>query len=219
MSGVTIGRTVRRRSRGLRLTIWTALGLALAGAASYLALLALLGLDARDRLAHGPGRVADTALILGNRAYLDGRPNPCLTGRVDAGLALAAAGGVDTLTFSGGRDLEDGRIEAQVMEQHARASGFAGRVLLESRSTSTRENLAFSRPLLLGAGVRSVVIVSEPYHLWRVRRLVEASGFAQGLQVQYAAAPTSCWRDWGMGFKGALREPLAVVHNFWHGYL
>ena len=41
-------------------------------------------------LDHPPQRTADVALILGNRAYRDGKPNPCLTGRVDAGLALAA---------------------------------------------------------------------------------------------------------------------------------
>lgn len=184
----------------------------------YLALFAMLGLDARDRLARVPGTAADTALILGNRAYLNGHPNPCLTGRVDAGLALAAAGNAGSLTLSGGRDIEDGHIEAHVMAQHARAKGYAGTLVLESRSLSTRENLAFSRPLLMNAGVHSVVIVSEPYHLWRVQHLVEASGFDKGLNVQYAAAQTACWRRWGMAFKGALREPLAVTHNFLHGY-
>lgn len=213
------GNVVRRRPGWLRCLGWTTLGLTLAVGVGYLALLAMLGLDARNRLMHGPDSVADTALVLGNRAYLNGQPNPCLTGRVDAGLALAAAGGVGTLTLSGGRDLEDGRVEAQVMAQHARATGYAGSLVLEPLSTSTRENLAFSRPMLMRAGVRNVVIVSEPYHLWRVQRLVEASGFGRGLQVQYAAAPTACWRSWGMVFKGALREPLAVVHNFWHGYL
>ena len=195
-----------------------ALGLALASAVAYLGVLTMLGVDAHQRLAHPPQGTADAALILGNRAYLYGRPNPCLTGRVDAGIALARAGTVGALLFSGGRDLEDGHIEAEVMQQHAQADGFTGSMLLEPTSTSTRENLAFSRALLLGAGARSVVIVTEPYHLWRVQRLVQASGFDQGLQVQYAAAPTACWRRWGMAFKGALREPMAVAHNFLHGY-
>jgi len=208
----------RQRPGWRRYTGWTVLGLALSGVVGYFALLTVLGLEAHERLLHGPDGVADTALVLGSRAYLNGRPSPCLTGRVDAGLALAAAGSVGTLTLSGGRDIKDGRIEAQVMAQHARASGYVGKLVLESQSSSTRENLAFSRPLLISAGVRSVVIVSEPYHLWRVRHLVEASGFDRGLQVQYAAAATSCWHHRGMDFKGAWREPFAVVHNFLHGY-
>jgi len=170
-------------------------------------------------LDHPPQRPADAALILGSRAYLDGKPNPCLTGRVDTAIAMAQAGRVQRLVFSGGVDTEDGRIEAEVMHRHAVAAGYAGPMLLEPASTSTRLNLSLSRPLLLAAGVRSVVIVSEPYHLWRIERLVRMSGFDQSFDVQYAAAPTSCWRRWGMLFKGALREPVAIINNAAHGYL
>lgn len=185
----------------------------------YAAVWAMVWHDARERLAHPPKRSAEVALILGNRAWLRGKPNPCLTGRVDTGIALAQAGTVQRLLLSGGVDREDGRIEAEVMAQHARQAGYTGSLQLESASTTTRENLALSRSLLQAAGVRSVVIVSEPYHLWRVERLARASGFAGVFDVQYAAAPSSCWRSWGMAFKGALREPLAIAHNAMNGYL
>ena len=79
--------------------------------------------------------------------------------------------------LSGGVDKEDGRIEAEVMQQHARAAGYAGTLLLEPVSSSTRENLSMSRAVLQAAGVKSVIIVSEPYHLWRVERLARAAGF------------------------------------------
>jgi uncharacterized SAM-binding protein YcdF (DUF218 family) len=159
------------------------------------------------------------ALVLGNRAYRDGRLNPCLTGRVDAAIALARAGLVRQLLFSGGVDKEDGRIEAEVMQQHARATGYEGALLLEPVSQSTRENLSMSRPLLEAAGVKRVIVVSEPYHLWRVERLAHAAGFDRRFEVQYAAAPTACWQRWGMAFRGALREPLAIVNNAANGYL
>ena len=206
----------RRVPRPLRVAAWM---LALAIAAVYAAAWAVVWQGAREALANPPQRAADAALVLGNRAYLRGKPNPCLTGRVDAGIALAHAGLARELVFSGGVDVEDGRIEAEVMQQHARAAGYAGPVRLEPVSSSTRQNLAFSRPLLEAAGVRSVIVVSEPYHLWRTRRLVYRSGFDRAFDVQYAAAPTRCWRRWGMAFKGALREPLAVVNNAALGYL
>lgn len=163
-------------------------------------------------------RPADAVLVLGNRAYRNGAPNPCLTGRVDKAVALARAGLVPRLVMSGGVDREDGRIESQVMAVHARAIGYAGPVLRENQSNSTRENLAMSAAVLHDAGVRRVIVVSEPYHLWRVERLARASGFAHDFDVQYAAAPTSCWQRWGMRFRGALREPLAIVNNALHGY-
>lgn len=198
-------------------------GRALAGALivlllGYAAIHATVWLHARERLAHPPARAADAALVLGNRAYRDGRPNPCLTGRVDAAIALARAGLVRQLLFSGGLDKEDGRIEAEVMQQHARAAGYGGALLLEPVSQSTRENLSMSWPLLEAAGVKRVIVVSEPYHLWRAERLAHAAGFDRRFEVQYAAAPTACWQRWGMAFRGALREPLAIVNNAANGY-
>jgi len=185
----------------------------------YAAIGTFIWRHSEDLLANPPRQQADAALVLGSRAYLDGKPHPCLTGRVDTALALAKAGLVRQLAFSGGVDQEDSRIEAITMGEHAIASGFSGPMLLEPASTSTRLNLSLSRPLLLAAGVRRVVIVSEPFHLWRVERLVKMSGFDRSFDVQYAAAPTSCWRALGPLSKGALREPAAIINNAAHGYL
>ena len=92
-------------------------------------------------------------------------------------------------------------------------------MLQEAGSQSTRENLALSRAVLQAAGIHSVVIVTEPYHLWRAQRLARASGFDRQFDVQFAAAPSTCWQTWGMAFKGALREPFAIVNNAMNGYL
>lgn len=208
------GRPAWRASAALRLLV---LGI-VAALVAYGAIAATIWQRAAALLAAPPPQPADAALVLGNRAYRDGAPNPCLTGRVDAAVALAQAGRVPRLVMSGGIDHEDGRIESQVMEAHARAIGYTGPVLRESQSNSTRENLAMSAAVLREAGVRRVIVVSEPYHLWRVERLARASGFAQDFDVQYAAAPTACWQRWGMRFRGALREPLAIVNNAFHGY-
>lgn len=81
-----------------------------------------------------------------------------LTGRVDEGLALAQQDLVSTLVMSGGLDDEDKRIEAVTMEAHAISKGFQGEIFLESRSSSTIENLTFLRPILEDAGVKSVII-------------------------------------------------------------
>ena len=189
-----------------------------AGALVYLSILITIGNYAKQLINNPPSQQADAALILGNRAYLHGKPNPCLTGRVDEGLLLAQQGLVSTLLMSGGLDYEDDRIEAVTMEAHARSKGFQGGILLESRSSSTLENLAFSRPILEAAGIKNIIVTSEPYHMWRVKKLVEAGHLGREINVNYAAAPTQCWVSWGMAFKGALREPLAVINNYAKGY-
>jgi len=207
---------MRRLQRGL-----VRVGLVLGcGVAVLVAALSLfVWRHAQERLAQPAVKAADAALVLGNRAYLDGRPNPCLTNRVDRGVQLWREGRVQLLTLSGGVDREDGRIEADVMAIHARSVGFDGALIEESLSSSTRENLAMSWPVLEAAGVRRVIVVSDAYHLWRVERLAKASGFDGAFEVQYAAAPADCGRPAWQAVRSALREPLAIVNNALNGYL
>lgn len=187
-------------------------------AAAYLVLFAVVGLHARKLTSLPAAEKADAALILGNRTYVHGAPNPCLTGRVDKGMMLADKGVVATLAMTGGRDNENYRIEADLMAAYAKEKGYTGTILVETKSRSTKENLEFSAPLLKSANISSVIIVSEPYHLWRTEKLVNAGHLGQNLKVSYAAAPSQCWTSWGMLHQGALREPLAIMHNYAKGY-
>ena len=193
-------------------------GIAIAGLLVYLSLWLVIRSHAQQALENPPTRPADAALVLGARAYLHGTPNPCLVGRVQGGLDLAAQGLVTTLVMSGGGDREDGRIESETMREIAMRAGFRGQILLESQSRSTQENLSLSRPKLHDAGIKSVIIVTEPYHLWRAQKLVQASAFGREFEVQYKAAPSTCWQTWGMFYKGSLREPLAIMNNAARGY-
>jgi uncharacterized SAM-binding protein YcdF (DUF218 family) len=184
----------------------------------YLVLFTIIGIHARNLLTKPASTKYDAALILGNRTYLHGAPNPCLTGRVDKGLMLAEQGIVSTLAMTGGRDSKDFKIEGELMAAYAKSKGYKGPILIESRSRSTKENLEFSAPMLRSANIRSVIIVSEPYHLWRTEKLVNAGHLGQNFKVGYAAASSQCWTSWGMLHKGALREPLAFMHNYAIGY-
>jgi len=192
--------------------------LILAFTTTYLILFTIISLHANQLLASPLAAKYDAALILGNRTKLHGAPNPCLTGRVDTGLLLAEQGIVSTLAMSGGRDGENSRIEAEYMAAYAKDKGYRGKMLIEAQSRSTKENLEFSAPVLKAANIRSVTIVSEPYHLWRTEKLVKAGHLGAGFDVTYTAAPSTCWTNWGMLSKDALREPLAIMHNFAKGY-
>lgn len=100
------------------------------GVLIYLSIFITIGNYAKQLIKKPPTQKADAALILGNRAFLNGRPNPCLTGRVAEGLALAQQDLVSILVMSGGLDDEDKRIEAVTMEAHAISKGFQGKSYL-----------------------------------------------------------------------------------------
>ena len=194
------------------------IALSFVGILIYLSLLITIGSYAKQLLKNPPTQKADAALVLGNRAHWNGKPNPCLVGRVDEGISLAKSGLVSTLVMTGGLDVEDGSIEAESMQEFAHNRGYKGNILLEKKSSSTLENLTFSQPILKNAGIKNIIITSEPYHMWRVKKLVDAGHLGKDFNITYAAAPSQCWMAWGMLFKGALREPLAVINNYSKGY-
>lgn len=181
----------------------------------YSLLFLQMAMNANYHLNHQNLQPAQTVLVLGNRAYWKQKINPCLTGRVDHALELVKHQLAQEIVMSGGLDKEDHAIESAVMEYWARKQGFAGSVYQESKSQSTLENLIYSQKLLASIPSKSVIIVSEPYHLWRTKWLVSQIGFDQQFIVQYSAAESQCWQQWGYFFKGALREPFARIHNEW----
>jgi len=189
------------------------LGSALLALVIYLALLAWVARQATLETA----TTSDVAIVLGAAAYHNGAWNPCLVARVERGVALLKTGVVKYLILSGGVDIEDGSSEAVVMREIAlRAGADAGALRLETKATSTLENLEFSRQLMRREGLRSAVIVSDPYHLPR------ASLIARKLKLEFTVSPavnSPCWTRGQIFSRFALREPLAIIDNWLRGNL
>jgi uncharacterized SAM-binding protein YcdF (DUF218 family) len=156
-------------------------------------------------------------LVLGNRTTTKGVPNVCMTGRVDKAMQLLNEHGGDTLLASGGVDPVQESFESQVMASYAEEQGFSGRVIQERKSTTTYENLVYSTPLLLAMDAKTVVIISEPHHIWRASLLARAQGMSKMFDLHFVAAPTECWNMQGILSTGALKEPLALIKNYLQG--
>ena len=81
---------------------------------------------------------------------------------------------------SGGQGPGEDITEAQAMYTALVASGIAPeRLLLEERSTSTAENLAFSREILQAAGLTSdsvIAVVTNDFHQFRTQLIAEDLG-------------------------------------------
>ena len=127
---------------------------------------------------HRPRRGGDYLVILGCGLRADGTPCPLLAGRIDAALALDAErqkAGDAPVTFvpSGGQGPDEPMSEAESMAAYLREHGIPDeRIVLEGRSTTTRENMAFSREAIEAhAGVsveeRSVLFSTTNYHVFR----------------------------------------------------
>ena len=121
-------------------------------------------------------RRSGAIVVLGARVQADGSPSPTLRARAAEGAALYARGLAPLVVFSGGIGVYP-PSEASVAASVAQRLGVPeSSCLLEERSHSTRENARFTAALLRARGVTEVIVVSDPYHLFRARWLFEHEG-------------------------------------------
>jgi uncharacterized SAM-binding protein YcdF (DUF218 family) len=149
-------------------------------------------------------------VVLGSRAP-NGAPSATLAARLDQALAQAERFPRAVVLVSGGVDFGEQRSEAQVMGDYLRAKGLrAERIVQEERSTSTQENLRFSRPLLAERGVppdASMLIVTSDFHTLRAGWIARHAGYADASTV---GAPTPL----SVRYNAWLREYFAVIGGF-----
>lgn len=162
-------------------------------------------------------RVSDAVIVLGARVNYNNHLNPCLVARVEHGAKLLRGGMAKFLVVSGGNDVEDGANEASAMREMAlRAGILSSQIILEPKATSTFENLAFSKMILERRKLKSVIVVTEPYHMPR------AAMIARKLGLEFSSSPapeSACWSRWKHASRFFVREPFAVLENWLKGSL
>lgn len=169
-------------------------------------------------LANGsePGRTRDASppaaiLVLGSGTP-GGKPSPMLAARLDTAYRRAQAHPEAMVLVSGGVDFGESRSEGEVMGDYLRAKGLAAaRIAQEERSTSTEQNLLFSRAILQQRGVpverATIEIVTSDFHTLRARWIARRAGYAD---VRAVGAPTPLY----LRYNAWLREYFAVISGF-----
>jgi uncharacterized SAM-binding protein YcdF (DUF218 family) len=124
-----------------------------------------------------PLAALDAIVVLGAPLGPGDALSPVLVERVAAAAALWHAGGGRLVVATGGFTRGAQRAEADVIAAALRERGVPD-VLVERASQTTRENARLTRPILEAHGVRSLWIVTQPFHGRRSARLFRRAGFA-----------------------------------------
>ena len=144
-------------------------GLVLAGWLFVLASVYLYG--RRD-----DARKADAVVVLGAAQY-DGRPSPVLRARLDHAIRLYHDGIAPRMITTGGVGPGDTVSEAVVGRRYAIRHGVPSEVILTERSgLGTTESLAAVARLMRDSKMKSAVLVSDPFHMLRLRLLAARFG-------------------------------------------
>lgn len=118
-----------------------------------------------------------TVIVLG--AGLQGdRPSRMLKDRLDAAARYLEKNPESVCIVSGGQGPDEICTEASAMRRYLVEIGVPGeRILEEDRSTSTLENLRFSRELIESRGLSdTVVIATQEFHQYRAQSFAKQEG-------------------------------------------
>jgi uncharacterized SAM-binding protein YcdF (DUF218 family) len=126
-------------------------------------------------------------VVLGAAQYV-GRPSPVLRARLDHAIGLWKRRIAPVLIVTGGRGEGDTTTEAAVSQRYARQRGVPiSAILLETEGRTTSQSMAGVAALMKSQGRKDVILVSDPFHMFRLIILARR----HGLEPYASATPTS----------------------------
>ena len=152
---------------------------------------------------------APYVVVLGAAVY-GTDPSITLQHRLEGAARYLDANPQAKAVVSGGQGEGEDITEAECMRRYLIEHGIAADlILLEDRSTSTKENLAFSKAVIEadGGDASRIAIISSAYHLYRAKRMASALGmdaigvagsdgypiYMFGMYLREAAAVAKLW--------------------------
>ena len=165
-----------------------------------------LGSEIRSGLEPVADGTKEYIIILGAKVKPGGVLSLSLKNRMDTAIPYLVQHPQVKVIVSGGQGADEEQTEASAMYDYLVSAGIGeSRILVEDRSTSTYQNLAFSKEIL-PADVRELTIVSNDFHLRRATYLENTLGF----EVDVIAAPTPK----SVKLKSEIRERLALLKTY-----
>ncbi len=155
------------------------MGWLILGCAAFFAAVYLYGCVGIVRQAdRNEARPADAIVVFGAAEY-SGRPSPVYRARLDHALALYRQRLAPTVITTGGTAWDPTYSEGGVGRDYLVNRGVSDRALIaETWSDNTLESAERVAHIMRANGMRSCIAVSDPYHLFRIKKMMEAQGVA-----------------------------------------
>ena len=155
-------------------------------------------------------RPAQAIVVLGAAQYA-GKPSPVLRARLDHALDLWNRHLAALLILTGGTGSGDTTSEAAVGRTYAKRHGVPdSAILVENEGRTTSESMRAVAGMLEVRGLQTALLVSDPFHMLRLRILARRFGFTPYTSPTQTS-PISPNREerWKYIFSESLKAPLA----------
>jgi uncharacterized SAM-binding protein YcdF (DUF218 family) len=138
-------------------------------------------------------RPADAIVVFGAAQY-SGRPSPVFRARLDHGYDLFQRRLAPVIITTGGQGGDPKFSEGGVGHDYLLARGVPDHNLIaETQSDDTGESVARVAAIMQRNGMKACVAVSDPYHLYRIRRMLEREGVTVYTSPRPQAKPLGFW--------------------------
>jgi uncharacterized SAM-binding protein YcdF (DUF218 family) len=130
----------------------------------------------RDYAAHDEAQPADAIVVLGAAQY-NGRPSPVLRARLDHAYELFKNGDAPAIITTGSYGPDPNFSEAQVSTKYLVQRGIEpSNIVTEQGSGTTYDSIRAASNMAHQKGWHSVLVVSDGFHLFRVKRMFADNG-------------------------------------------
>ena len=151
---------------------------------------------------------ADAIVIFGAAEY-SGHPSPVLRSRLDHGFDLFRRGLAPVVIITGGAGADTKFSEGGVGRDYLLHRGIRERSLIaETQGRDTAESAIRVAVIMRANGLHSCVAVSDAYHVYRIRKLLEHEGLGP---VYVAPRPDSRPHGVGQRMIAVLREASSYL--------
>jgi uncharacterized SAM-binding protein YcdF (DUF218 family) len=157
----------------MKRTVWNAVAIA---ASVLLIYVAYLAVRIQQQSQRDEAQTADVILVLGAAEYR-GRPSPVLRSRLDHALALYEKNLAPRIMTTGGAGGDPVFTEGAVGRSYLIGQGVPPEaIIVETEGESTVHSIALSGEILRRMNLNSVIVVSDGYHIYRVKEMLESQG-------------------------------------------
>jgi uncharacterized SAM-binding protein YcdF (DUF218 family) len=157
--------------------------------------------------AEAPAKKADVIVVFGAAEYA-GRPSPVYRARLDHGYELFQKGMAPVVITTGGSAQDPDFSEGGVGRDYLLRRGIPEQALIaETQGSDTAQSAARVANIMRTNGMGSCIAVSDAYHVFRMRALLEK----QGVQVELAPRPESRPHPLWERFAAVMREAASYL--------
>lgn len=139
---------------------------------------------------------ADVIVVLGAAEY-NGRPSPVLRARLDHALELYRNKLSPRILTTGGAGGDPVFTEGTVGRSYLMSQGVpSDAIIVENEGETTVHSVALAAEIISRMGLRSAIVVSDGYHVYRVKKMLEARGLRVYASPRKELHPDSLRDHW-----------------------